>query len=134
LSPVTNPSGAIDIYPVTGDWNESTLNPSSPPAISSTAFATMVPVGKANSFLVLDLTQLVQAWLKGFANGGLDTNGIALVANTSSTYVVFDSKESIVTSHEPRLEIVLVGSGPQGPVGPQGPQGPVGPQGLTGQA
>jgi hypothetical protein len=24
LSPVTSPSGTIDIYPVTGDWNEST--------------------------------------------------------------------------------------------------------------
>jgi hypothetical protein len=133
LSPVTSPSGAIDIYPVTGDWSESTLNPSSPPALSSTAFATMVPTGKANSFLVLDVTQLVQAWLKGAANGGLDNNGIALVANTSTTYVVFDSKESIVTSHEPRLEIVLVGSGPQGPPGTPGAPGSPGQPGQTGQ-
>ncbi len=133
LSPVTSPSGTIDIYPVTGDWNESTLNPSSPPALSSTAFATMVPAGKANSFLVLDVTQLVQAWLKGSANGGLDNNGIALVANTGTTYVVFDSKESIVTSHEPRLEIVLVGSGPQGPPGTPGAPGLPGQPGQTGQ-
>jgi hypothetical protein len=133
LSPVTSSSGTIDIYPVTGDWNESTLNPSSPPAISSTAFATMVPVGKANSFLVLDVTQLVQAWLKGSANGGLDNHGIALVADTATSYVVFDSKESIVTSHEPRLEIVLVGSGPQGPPGTPGAPGLPGQPGQTGQ-
>src|SRR6266576_4031219 len=134
LSPATGPSGAIDIYPVTGDWSESTLNTSSPPALASTAFATMLPVGKANSFLVLDVTQLVQAWLKGSANGGLDNYGIALVADTATTYVVYDSKESIVTSHEPRLEIVLVGSGPQGSTGPQGTQGPAGPQGPMGSA
>jgi hypothetical protein len=78
LSPATSPSGAIDIYSVTGDWSESTLNPSSPPPLASTAFATMVPVGKANSFLVLDVTQLVQAWLKGAASRGLDNHASRL--------------------------------------------------------
>ena len=133
LSPATSPTGTIDIYPVTGDWTEATLNSSSPPALASTAFATMVPAGKANSFLVLDVTQLVQAWLKGAANGGQDNQGIALVANTSTTYVVFDSKESIVTSHEPRLEIVLNNSGPQGPPGTPGAPGLPGQPGQTGQ-
>ena len=75
---------------------------------------------------------------KAASNGGFVNDGVALLPHTSSTYVVFDSKESIVTSHEPRLEIVLVNSGPQGPAGPQGPQGvqglqgPAGPQGPTG--
>src|SRR6266550_8924851 len=86
---------------------------------------------KANSFLVVDVTQLVKEWLNGSANGGIDNDGIALVADTSTTYVVLDSKEGVVTSHhEPRLEIVLANSGPQGPVGPQGPQGSQGFQGL----
>jgi hypothetical protein len=132
LSPLTKPTGAIDIYPLTTAWTESTLNPSSPPALSSTAFATQIPVGQANSFLVVDVTKLVQEWLNGSANGGIDNDGIALVADSSTTYVVFDSKESIVTSHEPRLEIVLANSGPQGPAGPQGPQGPQGSQGPQG--
>jgi N-acetylneuraminic acid mutarotase len=131
LSPLTKPSGAIDIYPLTSAWTESTLNPSSPPALASTAFAPQVPVGQANSFLVVDVTKLVQEWLMGSANGGLDNDGIALVADTSTTYVVFDSKESIVTSHEPRLEIVLANSGQQGPAGPQGPQGAAGPAGTA---
>jgi hypothetical protein len=114
ISPSCNPTGTMDLYAVTGDWNESTLNPSSPPPISSTPFATGITVGKSTSFLVIDLTQLVQAWLKGAPNGGLDNHGIALVAETSTTYVAFDSKENPVTSHEPRLEIVLASAGPAG--------------------
>jgi hypothetical protein len=114
ISPSCNPSGAIDIYPVTSAWAESTLNASSPPAVASAAFATGIAVGKANSFLVVDVTSLVQEWLNGSANGGLDNDGIELVADTSTTNVIFDSKESFITSHEPRLEIVLVHSGPAG--------------------
>jgi hypothetical protein len=134
ISPSCNPSGAIDIYPVTNAWTESTLSPSSPPALALTAIATAIPVGKANSFLIVDVTQLVQGWLEGSSNGGLDNDGIALVADTSTTNVVFDSKESFVTSHEPRLEVVLANSGPQGPAGPQGLQGPAGTQGAAGAA
>jgi hypothetical protein len=134
LSPLTKPSGAIDIYPINSAWTETTLNPSSPPALASTPFATQIPVGQANSFLVVDVTKLVQEWLMGSANGGLDNDGIALVADSSTTYVVFDSKESIVTSHEPRLEIVLVNSGPQGPAGPAGAQGAAGATGPAGTA
>jgi hypothetical protein len=134
ISPSCNPSGAIDIYPVTSAWTESSLNPASPPTLASTAFATAIPVGRANSFLVVDVTQLVQEWLEGSANGGLDNDGIALVADTTITNVVFDSKESFVTSHEPRLEIVLANSGPQGPAGPQGPVGPQGAAGASGTA
>lgn len=134
VSPSCNPSGAIDLYPVTSAWTESTLNPSSPPMLASTAFATAIPAGKANSFMVVDVTLLVQEWLEGSANGGIDNDGIALVADTSTTNVVFDSKENIITSHEPRLEIVLVNSGPQGAAGPQGPQGLPGPQGAPGTA
>jgi len=126
-----NPSGAIDVYPVTSAWTESTLA-TSPPTVSSTAFATGIAVGKTDQFLVVDVTQLVQQWLEGSANGGLDNDGIALVADTSTSYVVFDSKESIVTSHEPRLEIVLVDSGPQGPQGVPGPPGPAGPGSVLG--
>ena len=133
LSPLTTPSGAIDIYPVTSAWTESTLT-TAPPTVSSTAFATGIAVGNANSFLVVDLTQLVKEWLNGSANGGLANDGIALEADTSTSYVVFDSKESIVTSHEPRLEIVLANSGPQGPAGPAGAQGATGATGPAGAA
>jgi len=114
LSSLTSPAGAIDIYPVTSAWSESTLSSSSTPTIATTPFASGINVGSANSFLVLDVTQLVQEWLEGVTNGGIVNDGIAVVAHTSTSYVVFDSKESIVTSHEPRLEIVLANSGPAG--------------------
>lgn len=126
VSPGTHSTGAIDIYPITSDWAESTLSNSSPPSLAPTPFATGINVVDANSFLVVDVTQLVREWLTDPANGGLVNDGIALVADTNSTYVVFDSKENLFTSHEPRLEIVLVDSGPQGPPGPHGPAGPPG--------
>jgi hypothetical protein len=126
LSLGTNPSGTINIYPVASAWTESALSASSPPALSSMPFVTGLAVGSSDSYLVVDVTKLVQDWLNGSSNGGFANDGIALVAGTSSSYVVFDSKEGIVTSHEPRLEIVLANDGPQGPPGPQGPIGPAG--------
>ena len=134
-------SGAIDIYPVTSAWTETTLIPSSPPTLAAVPFATGINVGNKESFLVVDVTQLVQDWLNGPSNGGLANDGLAIVADTGTTFVEFDSKEDGVTSHEPRLEIVLVDGGPQGPAGPQGqpgtagsqgPAGPAGPSGATG--
>ncbi len=132
ISPGITPAGEVNIYPVTGAWSESTLSPSSPPALASMPFASDVSLGNANSFLVVDVTDLVQQWLEGSANGGMENNGIAIEAATNTTYVVFDSKEDIVTSHEPRLEIVLADAGPQGVQGPQGAQGPQGTQGPQG--
>lgn len=134
FSPGIIPVGAIDVYPAASPWSESTVNPSSPPIMdtSSPDAVTNIPVGTTNSFLVIDVTSLVKDWLNGSANGGLDNNGLALVANTATTYAVFDSKEDIVTSHEPRLEIVLTNSGPAGPQGLQGNPGPTGPPGSTG--
>jgi hypothetical protein len=134
LSTGTSPSGAVDIYPIMGAWSESTVGYASQPVLAGAPFATGINVGSMNSFLVVDVTALVQEWLNGAANGGLDNFGIALVAHGNSTYAVFDSKEGIVTSHEPRLEIVLVNGGPQGSAGPQGPAGASGPAGPAGPA
>jgi len=125
-----NSSGAIDIYPVTSACSETTLNPSSPPTLAAVPFATGVSVGSKESFLVVDVTQLVQDWLNGPANGGLPNDGLALAANTGTTFAEFDSKENGLTSHEPRLEIILLNGGPRGPQGPAGPAGTSGYNGL----
>jgi hypothetical protein len=132
LSPGINPSGAINLFPITSAWTESSLSPSSPPTLAATPFLANIPVGGANSFLVVDVTKLVQDWLEGSANGGFANDGIAFEAATNSTYAVFDSKEDFITSHEPRLEIVLVNNGPAGAPGPAGPAGSTGPAGPTG--
>src|SRR5262249_12507572 len=92
VSPGANPSGTFNIYAVTGPWSESTLSLSGQPALAATAFASGISAGRTESFVVVDVTQLVQEWLTGGSNGGLDNNGIALVAATNSSYVVFDSK------------------------------------------
>ncbi|HWZ54578.1 MAG TPA: DNRLRE domain-containing protein [Verrucomicrobiae bacterium] len=134
LSPGTSPTGSIEIYAVTSPWTESSLNVGDQPTLAAAPFATGIPVTEGNSFVVVDLTQLVQEWLNGTANGGIDNDGLALVANTSSSFAVFDSKESIVTSHEPRLEMVVTDQGSQGPAGAAGPQGPTGSTGATGAA
>jgi hypothetical protein len=132
LSPGLAPSGSLNFYPVTSGWTESTLSAATTPTVGATPFAADVPLAPANSFLVVDVTELVQAWLNGPSNGGIENNGIAIEAATPTTYAVFDSKEDIFTSHEPRLEIVLLDSGPQRPQGPQGPAGPQGPVGAQG--
>lgn len=132
LSPGLAPSGSLNFYPVTSGWTESTLNASTAPTIGATPIAANVALGPANSFLVVDVTELVQAWLSGPSNGGIANDGIAIEPATETTYAVFDTKEDIVTSHEPRLEIALLDSGPQGPQGPPGPAGAAGPAGQTG--
>ena len=57
--------------------------------------------------------------------------GLALTP-LGSIKIQLDGKESDDTSHDPRLDIVLVSVGPTGATGAQGPQGPAGPQGETG--
>jgi hypothetical protein len=112
-------------------------------------------VAGAGEFVTFDVTAAVQGWV-----GAPSTNfGLALAAPAGSgTVVQFDSKENDETSHEPELDIAMVGSaaGTVGPAGPQGlpgepgatgatgatgamgvqgpvgPEGPVGPQGLPG--
>ena len=49
ISPGIAPSGSMDLYTVTGDWNEAALNPSSPPAISSSPFLAGIALGKTNT-------------------------------------------------------------------------------------
>lgn len=126
-------AGAINVYRLTSAWSESTLTPLTAPTLGSLEVSA-VPVAKSNSFVVVDLTQLVKEWLgtDGLDAGGIPNHGIALVANTNATFVTFDSKESVVTSHEPRLELTLVSAGPQGAQGPVGATGPQGPKGDTG--
>ena len=128
--------GSFDVYRVTGSWNEGTITQATAPSLGGLE-AYGVPVSVNNAFVAIDVTQLVKDWLSGSANGGIANNGIAIVPNTSGAVLAFDSKESNATSHEPRLEIILVNQGPQGPagpIGPSGPQGATGPQGLKGDS
>jgi hypothetical protein len=63
----------------TSAWTESTLNPSSLPTYDSTPInSAPIPVGKADTFMVIDLTELVQDWLESSTiSGSFQNNGIA---------------------------------------------------------
>lgn len=128
-------TGAITLLPVTSPWTEATLTSSSRSSLSfGSPRSADLPIRSTGTFLSIDVTDFVQAWLAGtLPNHGFQ---IEASAATPSLDVYFDSKESTETSHEPQLEIVLAGpAGPQGVPGPQGAtgaQGPTGPEGAAG--
>jgi hypothetical protein len=98
-------AGSFNVDYVNGTWAENTITSSLAPALGTT-IAASVPLVTAdkNQFILIDVTEAVQAWLSGTAN-----DGIALVAN-GTTDATFDSKESTTTSHAPELDIVFAGT------------------------
>jgi hypothetical protein len=125
-------TGSFDVYQVNSSWNEGTLNYNNAPPLGASATGghpVAITSSSLNQFMLIDITPLVQSW----ANGTVANNGIALALTTSAGSFAFDSKESLFTSHQPELEVVLNGpAGPEGPQGPAGATGPIGPQGPPG--
>src|SRR5438132_14085328 len=123
-------AGSIDVREVTSAWNESMVNGMpEPTTVASTVPPFMVTTSR--KFVVIDVTDLVKAWL----NTPLSNHGVALAPTTpgSGLSVSFDSKENGATSHDPALEVTLIGpDGPTGPTGPTGAAGATGPTGATG--
>ena len=129
---LNNSGGSIDLHLVIGQWDETTLTPSIAPPLDP------VPIGSVNvtpadegSFISVDVTSAVQAWL---------TNNYGLAMISNGVRVEIDSKEKDgdpafleQTSNPVEIEVALIGPiGPQGPEGPPGPEGPSGPAGLAG--
>ncbi|MGA2961835.1 MAG: DNRLRE domain-containing protein [Candidatus Korobacteraceae bacterium] len=97
-------SGGIDVSPVTSAWSESAVTYNTAPTVGAPVVSN-VPVSTTNTFLVIDITSTVQQWITSPAqNFGVE---ITNAAAQPSTTVLFDSKESTLTSHEPELEIEL---------------------------
>jgi len=97
-------AGSFNVDYVIGAWSESTITHNLAPALGTT-IAAGVPlvVADKNQYILIDITPAVQAWLSGTAN-----DGIALVGN-SPLNASIDSKEAILTSHSPELDIVFAG-------------------------
>ena len=128
-------AGSFDVYEVNTSWSESTLtyNNAPPLGISATGSKPVaIASASLNQFVLIDITPLVQSWV----DSAVINNGIALALTTKTGAFSFDSKESILTSHHPELEIVVSegAQGPQGPAGPAGATGPAGPPGAQGVA
>ena len=124
-------AGSITLSPVTTAWDENALKDNSTGAFTfGVPKLSELPVTSVGNFVSVDVTVLVKAWLDGtLINEGIE---IRPGANTTILNLAFDSKESDLTSHEPRLEISLSKIGPLGPIGPMGPQGVAGPAGPAG--
>ena len=119
--------GSVDIFAANAPWTEATVTGSGFPG-PGTSVASAVPVSIANSYIVLDVTTQVKAWLNGATN-----NGFLIVADPSGSLVYFDTKESQSTSHPAVLEVNLIGTpGATGATGPAGATGSPGPAGATG--
>lgn len=118
--------GSVDISAADAPWTESTVTGSGFPG-PGTPVASAVPVSIANSYIVLDVTTQVKAWLNGAAN-----NGFLIVADATGSLVYFDTKESQSTSHPAVLEVNLIGT--PGATGATGPSGATGSAGSTGAA
>ena len=121
--------GSLAYSQVTSPWTESTVTFSTQPTVAP-SFAS-IPVSAAKSFLYVDVTPLVNAWLANpAANFGVQISSLA------GANVLLDSKENTLTSHPPALEIVFLpaggGAGPNGAIGPTGATGPTGPAGPGG--
>ena len=132
-------AGSFDVVRVAGDWDESSITDNTAPAPGSVeAEGVSVEVEDVNSYIKVDLTNLVKDWMDGV----VANNGIAIVPNMEGIDVSFDSKENKASSHEASLSIALQplqgaqgATGPQGPKGDEGdtgPQGAMGPTGPTG--
>jgi hypothetical protein len=117
-------AGSIEVTMLAGTWDEWTVTQGSVPALARGRVGG-VTVGRSQSYVAVDVTELVAAWL-----GGARNHGFLLAAETAGTSVIFDTKESTGTSHPAMLE--LSWEGPVGPVGPMGPAGPAGPEGAAG--
>jgi hypothetical protein len=124
-------TGAVDLAPITSSWTESGVTFSAPPLLGG-VFST-IGVTQGNTYLVADVTSLVQNWTSGNAFGiAISASGTAPATN-----VLFDSKETTLTSHPAFLDITLGSAGPAGPAGAAGsigPTGATGPAGPTGSA
>src|SRR5262249_29821590 len=122
-SPQSNGSGSFDVFRVidhnsASAWEEGTINNNIARALTlAPTTEASVSVADQNAFVVVDLTQLVKDWVKGPTDGGIYNNGVALVATANNSYLLFDSKESPLTGHEPTLEIILADLGTQGSSG-----------------
>ena len=102
----TEAPGTVQLHEVTGDWNERSLTAATAPALNQTAFASL-PVARVhkNSYLLVDVTQLVKDWQSGAPN-----HGIALRPDPAGQIkLALDSKENSVTSHPLEIEVAFEG-------------------------
>lgn len=99
-------AGLITLHPVTTRWDEYTLKDKATGDLTlGEPKLSELPIESMNSFISIDVTNWVKAWL----DGTLPNEGIVIEPSATTEFLdlSFDSKESDRTSHEARLEISL---------------------------
>jgi hypothetical protein len=119
--------GTIEVVTVVAPWQESTVTAETSPALGTPVASFSVTGGDALHFVDVDVTGVVQDWSRGL----LDNHGLAL-RGSGAVSVILDTKESILHSHAPELEVVLADAGPPGSQGLPGEPGMKGDTGATG--
>src|SRR5271165_3472613 len=92
--------GSFDVYELDSSWSEGSLTFSTAPALGVSATGgnpIAITTASKNTFIVIDVTSLVQAW----ADGSVTNHGVALALTTSTGNFSIDSKEATLTSHQP---------------------------------
>jgi Bacterial Ig domain len=119
--------GTLSFAPTTQTWasSENTLTYSTQPTVGG--IFTTGSADNANSWVLVDVTTLVQNWVTTSSSN----EGIEITA-AGSTSIYFDSKEGFYTSHPAELDIALVIPGPIGATGSAGAVGSTGASGMTG--
>src|SRR6266403_305735 len=102
LSAVNTP-GNLEVYRVSGAWDEASITQNTAPPIGSLLTSVSVDATQQDRWITIDVTSMVKDWLDGVHVN----NGVALVAAPTGLNVVFNSKENQTTSHEAILEISL---------------------------
>src|SRR4051812_3778459 len=101
IGKVSSP-GSFEVRSVLGVWSEATITDASSPGLGPALATVSVTADQEGKWVTVDLTQSVKDWLDLVT----PNNGVALVA-TGGADITLDSKENELSSHEPRLEIVL---------------------------
>jgi len=100
----TTAVGGITLKPITSEWDEYKLTGITADNLSvGSPHLQDLVIETVNNFVSIDVTQWAKAWL----DGKLVNQGILVepAKDTDFLDLSFDSKESIQTSHEARLEI-----------------------------
>ena len=115
--------GTMTLRQLPSLWNEGTMTNDTALVLGTQVGSKAIVLADQGKWVVIDVTALVQTWL---TTPVTNPSSLALVS-TLGLNVVFDSKENVITSHEPVLEINL-----RGPVGARGATGATGATGVRG--
>ncbi len=116
-------------------WSGATVTGTTAPACSSVAtvsFNVSSTQLQGGSFVVVNITPIVQSWVSGAVNNGLMLAADAPPSGMNPINVQLDAIQHDGNGFSPQIQVVLQNQGPQGPQGPVGLTGPQGPKGDTG--